>query len=119
MNDFLRLGRPVALFPVLSCAALAAWSQAPAEDSASGKPTAKVTLPGTVVERNVFVPVDSSGHTGGEYIVVERRVVAKPGAAQEAATEVPTHFILVPQDSDDEETAPGGSSEGDGEVQPR
>jgi hypothetical protein len=104
MTAIPRFVRMVALAPFLAGAPLAGWAQGSADGADALQPlAAAATLPGTVVERNVFVPVDSSGHTGGEYIVVERRVVTK-GAA-DAAAEVPTHFILVPQDGDDEEAA--------------
>jgi len=118
MTRSLRPARSSALLLLLSCAALAAWSQAPAEDHepSSQPPVGHVTLPGTVVERNVFVPVDSTGHTGGEYIVIERRVMKK-SEAETGSAEVPTHFILVPQDGDDEETQ--GDSSGNGGAAPR
>src|SRR3954468_9670242 len=90
MTAFIRLARAGALAPLLSCAALAAWSQAPEEGSPDpAPPAAGAALPGTVVERNVFLPVDSTGHTGGEYIVVERRVVTKGDSKGATAAEVP------------------------------
>lgn len=97
-----------ALAPLLCLAAFAAWSQEPgasaeAQPLEPGAALSGTTLPGTVVERNVFVPVDSTGHTGGEYIVIERRVMKQDDAAKEAASEVPTHFILVPKDGDDDD----------------
>ena len=104
MTAFHRL----ALAPLLCLAAFAVPAQEP---GASGEPQAPApgaplpggALPGTVVERNVFVPVDSTGHTGGEYIVIERRVMKKGDAGKESTAEVPTHFILVPQDDEDDD----------------
>ena len=78
---------------------------------APGAPISGAALPGTVVERNVFVPVDSTGHTGGEYIVIERRVMKKGDAAKEPPGEVPTHFILVPQDDDEDSDSGDGAAE--------
>jgi len=111
MTATLRFARLAALASLLAGVPLAAWSQLGSEGAeAATAPPSGDSLPGTVVERNVFVPVDGSGHTGGEYIVVERRVVKKDGAA--ASGEVPTHFILVPQDGDDDDA---DSNEGGGD----
>jgi len=111
MTAFVRPARIGVLAALLAGTAFAAWSQAPADGADTSRSSvAAAALPGTVVERNVFVPVDSTGHTGGEYIVVERRVVTKGGDKDSATSEVPTHFILVPQESDDEETEPGESN---------
>ena len=112
MTAFHRL----ALGSLLSLAALAAWPQQPLDGAVEAQPLPPgMALPGTVVERNVFVPVDSTGHTGGEYIVIERRVMKKDDAGKKAPGEVPTHFILVPQDGDDDEDA--DSNEGGADSQ--
>jgi hypothetical protein len=123
MTAIPRLARVAALAPLICGVPLAAWPQAsgeapgaqqtPAPDAQQALSSA-ASLPGTVVERNVFVPVDSSGHTGGEYIVVERRVVKKDGA--DAGGEVPTKFILVPQESDDEDATPNEKEDGNEEA---
>jgi len=111
MTAILPFARRAALASLLAGVPLAAWAQAGSDSAGTAPvPASGDSLPGTVVERNVFVPVDGSGHTGGEYIVVERRVVKKDGAA--ASGEVPTHFILVPQDGDDDDA---DSNEGGGD----
>ena len=76
-----------------------------AHPSAPGAPA----LPGVVLERNVFVPVDAAGKpTSDQFIVVERRTLAKDGDAGNASgdaaasSDVPTRFILVPQQGGDD-----------------
>jgi hypothetical protein len=105
MNRFLRI------VPAFACATLLAAAPALAQagsddaDAAKGQDndapaTGSPALPGVVLERNVFLPVDSSGRpASNEFIVVERREMTKDKDADAAAPAVPTRFILVPQES--------------------
>lgn len=96
-------------------------------DDAGAAPDANAThpsapaasaLPGVVLERNVFVPVDASGKPASDqFIVVERRSLAKgdrDGGSSSgdaaASADVPTRFILVPQQAGDD--SGGDSSSG-------
>jgi hypothetical protein len=85
-----------------------------ADDSAGARGSSRSSLPGVVLERNIFVPVDHSGHpTSNQYIVVERRMLAprdgdadsQSPAGSAGAPDAPTNFILVPQESDDDSDA--------------
>ena len=105
-----------ALASSLLLAAPLALAQQGSEDAHSAPgvndahPSAPVAsaLPGVVLERNVFVPVDAAGKpASAEFIVVERRTLAKgdgDGASGDAAasSDVPTRFILVPQQAGDD-----------------
>lgn len=94
-------------------------SAAPDANAAHPSAPAASALPGVVLERNVFVPVDAAGKpTSEQFIVVERRTLAKDGDGGNssgdaaASSDVPTRFILVPQQAGDDSS--GGGSSGDG-----
>ena len=94
---------------------------APDANAAQPSSPSGSALPGVVLERNVFVPVDSSGKpTSNQFIVVERRALTKEGGDAgtssddaAAATDVPTRFILVPQQAGD------GSNDEDSNAAPQ
>jgi hypothetical protein len=121
MSRFLRHAPQWAAASILILAAGAASAQS---DDSTGEtpggnsgdtatPSGPSALPGVILQRDVYVPVDGTGHpTSNQYIVVERRVIPrKEGGAGDASgesggdagKEVPTRFILVPQESDDEQ----------------
>ena len=122
MNRFLRRAPACAFASAVLLAAVPALARsgpddaaappAPAaktpEPDAATPPPAAVPLPGVVLERNVFVPVDASGKpASNEFIVVERRVLTKDDArAGGESPDVPTRFILVPEDAGSDAEGP-------------
>ena len=108
----------IAAVAFFSWVATAAWPQAAGEPDDQAAPPAQespATLPGTVVERNVLVPVDNAGHpASNEFIVIERRVLTKEGASGSPPAQAPTRFILVPQDEEGDATQ-GDSNQDDEE----
>jgi hypothetical protein len=85
----------------------------PNDDSGKSATEAGDAIPGVVLERNVFVPVDENGHSASnQFIVVEKRVMLPKGATGSegaaaralASREVPTRLILVPQDGGDDDS---------------
>ena len=90
---------------------------APGANDAHPSAPAASALPGTVLERNVFVPVDATGKpTSDQFVVVERRTLAKGGNGSgdssdggSASSGVPTRFILVPEQSGDDSSEDGSS----------
>ncbi|HZZ92139.1 MAG TPA: hypothetical protein VFE23_06215 [Usitatibacter sp.] len=131
MSTILRFAPACALTSILILATGSAWAQADAGngdaaqspgdaqgDDSGNAAGAASKLPGVPVERNIFVPVDGSGHpTSNEYIVVERRVLTprdgsgEPDDASSApdGQDVPTRFILVPQEGGDDSGVGNGS----------
>ena len=129
MNRFLRRAPACAFASAILFVAVPALAQsgsegAAAPDASGAAPSAPgakaaapggATLPGVVLERNVFVPVDASGKpASNQFIVVERRVLTKEGDEGKTGgetTDVPTHFILVPEDAGSDAEAPGGAAQ--------
>ena len=96
--------------PQVAGSAPAAPGDGSSDAGASTGHGTSATLPGVILERNVFVPVDGTGHpASNEYIVVERRKLVpndeeaqSSTPSQGASADVPTRFILVPQEEDDD-----------------
>jgi hypothetical protein len=132
MNPNLRHARACAILAAVALAG-AAWAQdgdpPGAGSGQQAQPASNGDLPGFAVQRDVYVPVDGTGHvSSNQYIVVERRVIipgqapgegadsgsgsgAEPDASATPKLEVPTRFILVPQEDD---SSGNGSGEGGG-----
>lgn len=125
MNRFMPPMRACALASVILLGAAPALAQqesadaeaAPDADKAQPSAPAGSQLPGVVLERNVFVPVDAAGKpASNQFIVVERRTLAKGDSDADtssdsaATSDVPTRFILVPQEAGDDSADEGSGA---------